>query len=307
MVTLTLSLISKLAPLYLNIFLGYIAGKKLETNKDAIVKLVFYLINPLIIFNGVLITKIDLSILSLPLLTFTVACIICLIFYSLSRKIWDDSSKNIVAFSAGSGNTGYFGIPLAVMLFEPQVEGIYIMSILGITFYENTLGYYISAKGLYSPKECFYKLLYLPSIYAFLTALLINLLGIPVPNLFKEFIVHIKGVYVVLGMMIIGLSIAGLRQFKPDFKFLGMAFLAKFFAWPIIILGIIYLDSKFFNFYYPSIHQALFLLSIVPLAVNSVVMATLMKANPERTAAVVLLSTLFALFYIPLMTLFFTP
>lgn len=308
MISLSFSLIAKLAPLYLNILLGYVAGRKLDANKEAIVKIMFYIINPLIIFNGVILTKIDGSILSLPLLTFVIACAICLVFYLIGRKIWKDGSKNIVAFSAGSGNTGYFGIPLALILFEPQVEGIYIMAILGITFYENSLGYYISAKGLYSAKECLSKLLYLPSIYAFFLALAINLFEIPMPDVFKEFITHIKGVYVVLGMMIIGLGMAGLRSaFKPDLKYLGLAFFAKFCVWPFVILGIIYLDSVFFGFYDSSIHQALFLLSIVPLAVNSVVMASLMNAHPDKTAAAVFLSTLFAIIYIPLMTLLFSP
>lgn len=303
MITMPLftKLLIKLTPLYLNILLGYIAGKKLEANRDTITKIMFYMINPLIIFNGVIHTTIDLSILSLPLVTFIVASSLCIIFYRFSRRIWTDSSKNIMAFSAGSGNTGYFGIPLAMLLFNPQAEGIYIMALLGITLYENSLGYYISAKGTHTPSECFAKLLRLPTLYAFAAGLCINLFHLPLPEVYKDFIGHIKGVYTVLGMMIIGLGIAGLTNFKLDLKFIGMTFLAKFFVWPILILSIIALDSHFFGFYGPIVHQALILLSIVPLAVNTVVMASLMKCNPEKAAATVLLSTVFALFYVPLM------
>ncbi len=298
-------LMMKLLPLYLNILLGYIAGKNLGANRDTIAKIMFYLINPLIIFNGILYTQINASILSLPFLTFTVASLLCLIFYYFSRRIWTDSSKNIMAFSAGSGNTGYFGIPLAMLIFNSQIEGIYIMALIGITLYENSIGYYISAKGTYTPSQCVSKLLKLPSIYALLFGLILNLFHIPMPEVYKDFIGHIKGVYIVLGMMIIGLGLAGLNNFKLDIKFIGMTFLAKFLIWPLFILLIIGIDSQFLGLYNSLIHNALILLSIVPLAVNTVVMASLMNCHPEKAAATVLLSTLFALLYVPLMTSLF--
>lgn len=302
---LFLNLVIKILPLYLNILLGFIAGKKLEAHRDTIASIMFYLINPIIIFNGVLNTHIDFSILSVPFLTWFLASFMCLVFYRFARKIWDDSSKNIMAFSAGSGLTGYFGVPMAMMIFDPQTEGIYIMALLGISLYENSLGYYISAKGLYAPSECMNKVFKLPAIYAFLLGLILNLTHIPIPHLFGDFIGHIKGVYVVLGMMIIGLGLAGLTNFKLDYKFIAMTFVAKFIVWPCIVLLIIFFDTQYLGVYDVNVHKALILLSIVPLAANSVVMASLMKANPEKVAATVLLSTIFALVYVPLMTLLF--
>jgi predicted permease len=295
----------KLLPLYFNILLGYIAGKKLQANQKTISDLLFYMISPLIIFNGVLNTKLNSSSLTLPFLTFMISCTLCVIFYRFSRKIWADSSKNIMAFSAGSGATGYFGVPLAMMIFDPPTEGVYIMALLGVTLYDNSLGYYISMKGSYTPMQCLIKVFRLPTLYAFLLGLLINIFELPMPEIYREFINPIKGVFVVLGMMIIGIGLSGLTQFKLDFKFVGMTFLAKFLVWPLLILFIIALDQSFLGLYDPISQQALILISIVPLAVNTVIMASLMKCQPERAAATVLLSTLFALLYIPFMTSFF--
>lgn len=295
----------KLLPLYFNILLGYIAGKKLQANQETISKLMFYIISPLIIFNGLLHIKFSPSILSLPFLTFTISCTLCIIFYRFSRAIWADASKNIMAFSAGSGATGYFGLPLAMMIFDQETEGIYIMALLGVSLYDNSLGYYISVKGFYTPMQCLSKVFCLPTLYAFLFGFLINIFQIPMPDVYTDFITPIKGVYVVLGMMIVGIGLAGLTQFKLDFKFVGMTFLAKFLVWPLLVLLIIAFDKTFFGLYEPISHRVLILLSIVPLAVNTVIMASLMKCQPEQTAATVLLSTLFALFYIPFMTSFF--
>lgn len=295
----------KLLPLYFNIFLGYIAGKKLKANQETIAQLMFYIISPLIIFNGVIHTQLDATILSLPILTFAISCTLCVTFYRLSRRIWSDASKNIMAFSAGSGATGYFGVPLVLILFDQHIEGIYIMALLGVTLYDNSLGYYISVKGSYTPLQCIKKILSLPTLYAFLLALIVNLFQIPMPQVYTDFITPIKGVYIVMGMMIIGIGLAGLTEFKLDFKFVGMTFLAKFFAWPLLVLLVITLDQAFLKIYESSSHQVLILISIVPLAINTVIMASLTRCQPERIAATVLLSTIFALLYVPVMTSFF--
>lgn len=300
-----LSLFTKLTPLYLNIFLGYIAGKHLNAHRDTIARLLFFMISPLIMFNGVLHTEINGSILSLPFVTFFIASLLCITFYRISRKIWDDSSKNIVAFTAGTGNTGYFGLPLALLLFDEKIEGIYIMALLGITLYENSLGYYISAKGKLAPRDCLLNILKLPALYAFFFALFLNLTLCPIPDFFYEFIQHIRGTYTVLGMMIIGIGLAGQSRLQIDPRFIGITFLAKFLAWPLITLAVIFMDKMFIGAYNEDIYQALILLSIVPMAVNTVVMASLMSSQPEKAASTVLLSTLFAIIYIPLMAILF--
>lgn len=303
--SLVSSLALKISPLYLNILLGYIAGKALQANRDTIARIMFYMINPIVIFNGVIHTKLDAGILFLPFLTFAISTVLCLLFYRLSKRIWQDTSRNLMAFSAGSGNTGYFGLPVALLLFNDQGEGVYIMALLGITLYENSIGFYICAKGVYSASECLWKVIKLPALYAFLGGLLFNLSHVYIPELFADFMGHIKGTYTVLGMMIIGLGLAGLHNFKLDFKFIGMTFLAKFVAWPLIVLSIIFIDENTFNFFSTSAHNALMLISIVPLAVNTVVVASLLQCQPEKAATSVMLSTLFALIYVPLMATFF--
>lgn len=295
----------KLLPLYLNILLGYIAGKKLQANQETINKLMFYMISPLVIFNGIINTHLDWRIASLPILTFAISCTLCVIFYRFSRKIWTDTSKNIMAFSAGSGATGYFGVPLALMIFDQQAVGVYIMALLGVTLYDNSLGYYISFKGIHSRKECIQNILSLPTLYAFLFGLIINIFHLPIPEVYTDFITPIKGVYIVMGMMIVGVGLANITEFKLDFKYVGMTFLAKFLAWPLLVFLVIAIDRAFFEIYEPISHQALILISIVPLAINTVIIASLMKCQPERAAATVLLSTLFALLYVPFMTFFF--
>lgn len=301
MIYLCLPFLLKIVPLYMNILVGYIAEKITGVTRDAIALLMLYIFAPLVIFNGVINTRLDLSILFLPFIIFAICAGLCFFFYWLSGFIWADSTRNLVAFSAGTGNTGYFGLPLALLLFDDQGEGIYIMAILGVTVYENTLGFYMIAREKHSTAECLAKLTKLPALYALFLGLLFNFFHLSLPEVFGEFMVHIKGAYTVLGMMIIGLGIAGLKRIKIDFKFIGVTFLAKFIAWPILIALTIVLDAYAFGFFDPNISQALMLLSFVPLAANMVIFASLIDVHQDKAAAAVLFSTLIALVYIPLM------
>lgn len=289
----------------MNIMMGYIAGKVLGANRDTIARIMFYMINPIVVFNGIIHTKLKTDILILPILTFLISCGLCLVFLKIARKIWSDSLCPLVAYSAGSGATGYFGLPMALMLFDEQGEGVYIMSFLGVTFFENTLGIYIFSPERETAMQSVRKFLKLPALYALVGGLLFNLLHIPIHEIFEEFMKHVKGTYIVLGMMIVGLGLSGLTHFKIDFKFLGLTFLAKFLVWPAVILAIIFIDYHSIQFFNQTIYNALVLISIVPLAVNTVIIASLTNSYPEKAATAVLLSTILALFYLPMMAYYF--
>ncbi|MCE5317689.1 MAG: hypothetical protein LLG04_10105 [Parachlamydia sp.] len=299
------ALFIKILPLYMNIGLGFVASKALGTTRDSIARIMFFIINPLIIFNGVLNVQLNAAVLFLPVLTFAICSSLCIIFYKLGKGWWQDSSRNLMAFSAGSGNTGYFGLPLALLIFNNEAEGVYVLALLGIVLYENSVGYYILAKGTHPPSECARKVLHLPALYAFFGGLCLNLSGMVAPDLFSNFMAHVKGTFTVLGMMIIGLGLANLEHFNFDRKFIELTFLAKFLIWPAIILSFNALDSAYFHFYDVTTHKALVLISIVPMAVNTVIVATLLNSQPEKAASAVVLSTVFALIYVPLMATFF--
>ncbi len=301
------ALLVKILPLYMNIALGFIAAKALDVHRDTIAKIMFFLINPIIIFNGVLNVSLTPNVLTLPVLTFCIAAGLSILFYWWGGYLWEDTTRNLLAFSAGTGNTGYFGIPLAIILFSDEGEGDYILAILGLTLFENSVGYYQMAKGTHQASECLAKLVKLPAIYAFFGGLLLNYWGVETPVVFVDFMNHIKGTFTVLGMMIIGLGLASVHHFKLDKTFIGMTFLAKFVAWPCIIFLIIAIDSTFLHFYTPNMHHSLILLSTVPLAVNMAIIASLFKSQPEKAATSIFLSTLFALIYIPLMATLFIP
>lgn len=299
------TLLQKLVPLYALIFVGFIAGRLLHVKKETIATLLIYVIAPMVVFHGIATVQLDSERLTLPILFFTLCCLVCLTFYKISGLFWHAPTKNILAFAAGSGNTGYFGLPVTAFLFGPEAVGLTILSAFGFILYENTLGFFITARGHHTIKESLTRVLKLPTVYAFALGVLVNLSGASFDNTVQDLGMNFRGAYSVLGMMLIGLGVASQERLKLHAKFVTLSFLAKFFVWPVLVLAIIYCDRAYFHFYDPMTHNVMLLMAIVPLPANSVAVATELKSDPEKAAMAVLLSTLFALFFIPLMTAFF--
>lgn len=300
-----LTLFLKILPLYTLILLGFIAGKFLHVKKESVATLVIYLVTPVIFFNGIYTTHISLSTLSTPIVVFAISCVACLLMYAIASLFWKDSTRNMLSFMAGEGNTGYFGLPLALILFPNNYIGLYIFASVGILVYESTLGFFVAARGQHTIQESLLKLIKLPILYAIGLGLIINLFGIHFGPWYTDIVTNFKGAYTVLGMMIIGLGIAGISNYQFDFLFTLHAFFAKFILWPVLVFAIIFLDSHMFHFYSLEIYKILTLIAIVPIAANTVAYATFLRSHPEKVAVTVLLNTLFALVYIPIMVVYF--
>lgn len=294
-----MSLLTKLIPLYALILLGFIAGRFLGVAKGSVAALLIYIIAPVVVFNGVITTKIDFAMLFLPALFFLIASVLCLASYFLSSLILKTSERNILAFTAGAGNTGYFGLPMVMVLLGAAQFGIAVLLTLGIIVYENTLGFFITAKGQHSGRVAVMKLLCLPVIYAFFLGLIFNVYHIPIGMTVAGSINNFMGAYVVLGMMLIGLGLSGVTRVSLDYVFTAWALVTKFVVWPLLMGIFIFIDWQFLQLYNPVIYKIAALMSVVPLAGNTVVFATQLNTHPEKAAVTVLASSLFALFFIP--------
>lgn len=304
--SLFLLLLIRLIPLYLTIFVGFIAGKVLHVPSDVIGRILIYIIAPFVIFTGTATIELQPSYLLLPAVLFITCSLISLTVFWLGRYFYKDSTRNIAAFTAGTGNTGYFGIPVAAALFGSESLGLIVLCTLGFVLYENTLGFYLTAKGQFSAKESLYKLLRLPTIYAFGLGLLVQAFHLFLPTELLDLLTNFKGAYSILGMMMVGLGIAGIHRFSPDLKFIAGTFFVKFLLWPLTMSILLGLDIIITHLFSSMVHKVLLLLSFVPLASNTVALASTFKLHVEKAALAVFLSTVVGLILIPFVFAFFS-
>ena len=293
----------KIFPLYINIVLGYISTKHLSVAREAVANLLIYILGPIVVFSATISVKINFAVVFLPIFLYVFCAIIAFILLYVYRNSWSDPTGNILAFSGGTGNTGYFGIPLAVIFFPPYLADIYIFTVLASLLYESTVGFYVTAKGNFTVKQSLQKMMRLPLIYAFIAGIIFNLLGVQIPEVISGYTDQFKGAYGILGMMLIGMGLIGLELKKGsdlDFKFLSILFILKFIFWPLAILGFIYIDKTMIGFLNEDLYRVMFLFAIVPLAGNTVTYAVLLNAKPEKASFAVILSTIFSIIYLPI-------
>lgn len=299
-----LTLFIKLLPLYIFIVVGYLCGKLLKIKTDFVSAILLYFLIPLVIFNTTATTPLTLSTITIPILFFLICGLASLVTYKSTEYLRRDLPKNLLAFIAGTANTGYLGFAIIADLFGKNFLAIAVLSVLGTGLYFNTIGFLIAAKGNYSTKESLIKLLQLPMLYAFFFGIAVSLASIHFTPLYTTISNGLNQLYIFLGMMTIGLALAEIKSFAFDRMFLYISLGAKFILWPLLMVILLFIDNISLHMFSKDMEKVLIIMSLLPVAVNLVPYASYLKESPDKAALVVAISTLIALFIIPLVAVF---
>lgn len=292
-------LVLKMLPLYLIMAAGYFLGRKVKGLGEAVSVLQINIIAPIVIATGIMPLEMQGIYLLLPFIFFALCALISGFLFRLGKSFWNDNTRNILAFAGGAANTGYFGVPVALMLFSPNIVALFLLAMVGFLIFENTLGYYFVARGKHSVEDSLRRLLRLPTLYGCLAGIILSFFSAAAPDNLLPVIRDFRGAYVVLGALMIGFGLSGAKFSNIDFKFLGVLLCNKFILWPLIVLGLIVTDQNILHLFAEDVYPALFLMAIVPLPANAVAFSLLHGVHPEKTAAAVFISTAIALIYIP--------
>jgi predicted permease len=293
------TLLGNLVPLYILIGIGFLAGRFFEVDRNTLANLAVFIFLPIVVFGFVLNLDFQASYIALPIIVWSVQTIIGLGFLWIGRKIYDGAEANILAMSCSMGNTGYFGLPLALLLFTPEQIAIYIFAMIGGAVYEATVGYYIAARGRFDTKTSLMKLLKFPTLYAMALAFIVRALEIEPSAQFDLYWGYFKGAYIVIGMMIVGAALARVDRLVIGPRFLALTVLGKFVTFPVLIYGFTLWDQHVLGLFDPEIYKIMMVMAIVPTAANVAAFASQLDLVPEKAATTVLIGTVMALFYIP--------
>jgi len=280
--------------------LGFAAGRKLKIDPKGIASLLIYVISPFVIFLLIMNSSAQLSYLYFTLVTFLFGCVMAFLALHLGKIFFKDTRAHLLSFASGTGNVSYFGIPLIMGLFDNNSLAVVVFIVIGINLYEFSYGFYITCCGKHSIKKSMKKISRLPIIYAAMAGMLLKFLGVEIHEILASGLEYFKGAYSVLGMMVIGMTLGKFRKFEIDWKFTGMAILWKHLIFPLCAMGLIwfFLGSNWEYFF------LLVLVTSMPMAVNTVVVANELAVHPEKAAFSVVLSTLFSIVTMPCVVYF---
>ena len=277
--------------IYLFIVIGFFLKRQFrdEVNSKTLTILSVYALQPMLTFWGLTLRPIDSSLAIAPTLFFLTATISVIFTYSLSKFFYRDDNKKgaILTSIALIGNTGNLGIPLGIAIFgEDSVPYTSIINIANILFIY-TIGVYTLAKSEYSVKEAVKSIGSIPIIYVAIFALFWNLQGFELADGLKEAL-HM-GAYasIVVQLIIFGAYLSEVRVKEFEIKLHLLVNSVKFLLLPLIGFTAIYIFS------YSGLGASVLLMELMmPLAVNSVNMATLYNTLPKNVTALILSSSL---------------
>lgn len=298
--SLMLDLATSLVPLYVMIGLGFIAARFLGVQMQSIARFEIYIIMPFIVFGSVARVALSSGDLLAPLFIYAVAITCSFITYTIGKRIWPDKTANLAGCAGGLGNTVYFGIPVVIALFPPEILGLYVLYIMGLMLNEYTFGYYLLARGKFSVKDSLMKILKLPALYGLILGLLWNVSGMELPVMMESMLHKFIGAQTVLGMGLIGLALGGFRNLEFGPRFVSLLLSVKFLLWPALMLGLIWLDRTMLHLFSEQAYDLWIIIAFVPLAGNVLAYASDLDVYPEKAALTILISTLMAIVLIPL-------
>ncbi|MGE4242253.1 AEC family transporter [Ramlibacter sp.] len=293
-------LFGSLLPLLLLIGLGYVAGRWMQVDSLTLAKLGIYFLAPSVTFGAMAQLDFRPSYLLLPLLLLAVGSCISVFVYAATARIFTDSRRNLVAMAASTANTGYFGLPVVLAVAGPDAAGIYLLGNVGISLSESTVGYYLGARSTFSVRDSVKRVLSLPANYAVILGLAWNALDFPLPAAALTWWQRLTGAWIIVGMMLIGAALSQAGVWKASARLTGVMLGVKFLLWPACTWGLALLDREVLGLFEPRVHTLLLIFGIVPMAANVVAFAAQLRLRPAEAASVVLQSTVFAVFYIPL-------
>ena len=293
------TLLGPLWTLLAYVALGIFTARRLAVDPRPIATLLIYLIAPLTFFRGLVLGGPTPAYLLITAALFITACGVALLVNAVARHLLPADESAVLAFSAGTGNTGYFGLPVALVVLPSEGVTLYLFAVLGVTLYEFTLGFYLSARGRFSVRESLLKITRLPLIYAFLAALLVEGIGLEVPASVMRGLEVFPSAYTLLGMMIIGMTLGRVSPREFDLRFIGACVGVRYLLWPTLMLAAVLVLQASLGLS-PELAMALLLIGVVPMAANVVVVAMELGIAPEKGAVAVLMTTLLAPLLIPL-------
>jgi predicted permease len=298
-------LLSNLLPLYIIMGLGYLSAKFLDVKLHSLAVIAIFILTPVVLFGSVVNLEFKSSYFFLPLIVYAICVGISFVSYKVSFHVYKNNYANLIAMAAGTGNTGYFGLPLVLALTSDETASLYIFMLFGLIMYEITYGYYIGARGNFTLKQSLIKVIKLPAVHAVWLAIGFNYFNLPLPQSFFTYWDYFTGAWIIVGMMLVGVALHQSNGLIFNPKLLSLLFCARFAIWPLVTLGLIFIDISIFQYFNKEIYLLFFILGTVPLAANPVAFAEHLNLPATEMASAVFLTTLFALVFMPVSILFF--
>ncbi len=279
---------NNLLPILLIATAGYVLGKFLTVDSRTIGRIVFYVFSPLLVFNLMVTSQLNLK-QALTTVEYTIAVIIIMgIIAFIFGKVFRLKRTHLLAviLTISFGNTGNYGLPLVKFAFGNEALAVASIYYVTNTILFNTVGVIIASLGHTDLKSAVWGIFKLPIVYGVLLALLVKATGVQIPIPLSRTIEIAASGAVPLMIILLGLELTKI-EWSHSFRALGVGVLTKLILGPIAGL----LLASLFGLGGHA-HQGSVIEASMPAAVATTVIATEYKLEPSLVTAIVFLGTI---------------
>ncbi len=279
--------------IYIFIVLGFLAKRQFNIDGKTLVILSTYYLQPFLTLWGIMLMPINKDLILAPIFYLVVVFIALIFTFLISLTLKDKKDRIIATLTPLIGNTGNLGIPISYFFWGDFGAMVATLINLANIFFVYSFGVFFFAKGEYSFREAFKKIIKIPVMWFGILALILNIKGIHFSDEVMKILEMGAFASIVTQLIIFGVYIAEIKIKVEDKLLVLITIINKFVVF--VFIGFIVL--KFLG-----VEKKLFwpiLLEIAtPLAISNVNLAALFNLYPQKVSFLVLITSVIFLILI---------
>ncbi len=286
-----LEALGSVLPVFLIAAVGYALGKRIPLDVSSISRICLYILTPVLTFNSLANSTVDLQTVGLfSTLALVGPIISAFLLSAFYRQLgWEKDLARSMLLPTVFSNTGNFGLPICLFAFGQGGMELAVVYMVIQSFLIASLGVFIAASSNLQPKEAVRRALKMPALYGALLGVIVKLANINIPQVLARPIELLSQATIPMTLLVLGLQLVKIES-GYKWQIPGIATVARLILIPAAIalvgrvLGLRGLAWKI-----------LVLQSAMPSPVNATILAGEFNANPDLISQTTLLSTIASL------------
>lgn len=273
---------------------GFLLSRTRSIDLNSLGSIVIYCIAPIVNFDAVLKAQATPAMIALPICAFIIGALNSVTTYQWSQRLRHGLGL-IVASSASSANTLYFGLGLASAVLPPVLLPAFLLTCVGFSLSETIFGYYFLARGQFTWQRAIRRVTRLPVLYAVALGLLCHAAQINRPDWLEPLATDARGTLILLGSMILGVALGQEKSWRFQPGLACAVLMSRHVSFAVLAFAILYLDHLSTHWIEPQYDIIFVLFALFPIANNTLTFAATLNVPTGSISNAIVLSNLVAL------------
>lgn len=297
------ALLNTVLPVFILAGLGWMARTVLKIEVKDPARLAVYIMTPGLIMNSILNSKLVAAEVGKIVGWGLLLCGAMILITLLTARLlgWSSAEGSAAVLSTGFMNAANYGLPVILLAFGQEGFDRAAIFVVESSLLMYSVAVYFAARGRMHWRQAVSAVFKLPLIWAAAAAMVVRLVGIPLPEAITKPIGMLANGAVVLVVLLLGMQVAQIKLKGASMKIAVPTFLRLVIS-PLVGLALVaWLKPE------PLTAKVLVLEASMPAAVNTTLLAVEFGAEPDQVSGVTLMTTLLSIITVTFWVWFLQP